>query len=487
MDIYPTYIDVTNLPFEILAANPSVSNAIPNDSLDDSEAIQVVIDWLTAQRLAGFSDKVTIFIPEGVFNLEKTLEVDTPKIKFEGADAGLTILQNADTFQVGLEGLSDSGDRVDSINREAYLFDLHKNADNVTFANMTLSGQEIHGAIFGVKSDYLTISGVEFKNFLWSSVRIFNTSGLMIHDNVFVDAAGRSKGDSGQAGGSIYATYLSNSEIHNNHISTSGKRRGNVFGIKGQQFRNTHIHHNTIITNFAIELPHKNDHFVEINHNFLGGAVSIPKFAGGSVPQDGFTFHIHHNYFTESYSLEWARNGAEIDHNVFFFDKEQDRGNLIGNFGMEPALGPTKFHNNLILNPGRGIFWSKGIYENFSFYNNEVIANETVTPRINGLFGFNSQTDFSTIEIRDNIIEVNGISRPLMRNEASYGAVIENNMLINVSDIDKFENLDTGSPRGLLEPFLFQVGVNGEFTVDGSELRDRATKQVDKIKLTRVD
>ncbi|MEM9213619.1 MAG: LamG-like jellyroll fold domain-containing protein [Cyanobacteria bacterium P01_F01_bin.150] len=461
-------LNITDLPAEILIANPGLTNAIANDNQDDANTIQTVVDWLTGQRAMGVMDETTIYIPAGTFDLATSIEVDTPNIIFEGAGPGLTVLQNANTFQVDTAELVDVGVNINSVNRDAYLFDLDKNADNVIFRDLTVTGAEVHGAIFGVRLDDLEISEVEFNDFAWSSIRLFNSSNAKIHNNVFLDAGGQAK--NGATGGSIYGTFLADSEIYNNVISRSENREINVFGIKGRQFRNTRIHHNTINAGFAIELPFENDHFVEIDHNFLNGAVSIPKFGGGSVPDNGFTFHIHHNYFQRSYSLEWARNGAEIDHNVFALDIEQDRGNLISNFGDEAAEGPTKFHNNLIINPGRGIFWSAGVYNNFSFYNNEIIANETVTPRSEGLFSFNDNTDFSTIEIKDNIISVNGIPRPLIRREASYAATIENNTLINVSDADQFDNLNTGAPRGLLAPLLFTVGARDEFTVDGANL-----------------
>jgi hypothetical protein len=463
-------IDITNLPDIILEANPGLSNAVANDGLDDSRTIQTVIDWLEDQRSAGATGKVSIYIPEGVFDIAETIEVTTSDIAFEGAGAGVTILQNAETFQVGTDGLPDGEVVIDGINRDAYLFDLDENVDNLLFTRMTLTGPEIHGAIFGLLTDNLEISQIEFNDFLWSSIRLFIVSNAKIHSNLFIDAGGQANGTDGVTGGSIFATYLSNSEIYNNSIFKSETRQSNVYGIKGREFRNTRIHHNQIDVNFSIELPFENDNFVEIDHNYLNGVISIPKFAGGLVPENGFTFHIHHNYFTQSYSLEWAHNGVEVDHNVFVFSLEQDYGNLISNFDPEPAEGPTKFHNNLILNPGRGIAWHNGIYNNFSFYNNEVLVNETITPRTEGLFGFNSNTDFSTVEIRDNVIKVNGISRPLMRNPESYSAIIQNNTLVNIADIDNFENSDTGAPRGLLEPLLFNVGVNGEFLVDGFDL-----------------
>ncbi|MEM9119363.1 MAG: right-handed parallel beta-helix repeat-containing protein [Cyanobacteria bacterium P01_F01_bin.56] len=474
LEAFINNIDITNLPQEILAANPGLVNAVANDEQNDADAIQAAIDWLTAQREAGFTDQSTIYIPVGVFDLAKTLQVNTPDITFEGAGAGLTVLQNADTFQIGTQGLPDSGVGLDSVNRDAYLFNLDNDADDVTFTNLTLTGPEVHGAIFGSRTDGLEISQSEFNDFTWSSVRLFNASDVAIYDNLFIDAGGQAEEPNRVVGGSIYATFLKDSVIYNNQISKSGEQEGNVFGIKGRQFRNTRIYQNTIDTNFAIELPFENDQFVEIDHNFLGGAVSIPKSGGGSIPEDGYTFHIHHNYFTQSYSLEFARNGTEIDHNVFVFDTEEDNGNLISSFGLEPAPGPTKFHNNLILNPGRGVFWSRGVYDNFSFHNNEVIVNDTVNARMEGLFGFNSDTDFSTIEIKDNIIEVNGSARPLMRNEASYQATIENNTLSNVADADEFANPNTGVQRGLIEPLLFQVGANNEFTVDGFNLQPTA-------------
>ena len=462
----PTTIDITDLPQEVFVAYPGLDNAVPNDNRDDADTIQAVLDWVANQSTA-----VTLYIPEGVFDLAETLTIDRANITVKGAGTGRTVLQHANSFKVGTRGLPDGETVFDSVNQEAYLFTLEPNADQVTLSNMTLTGPAIHGAVFSGRNQGLLLNNLEFKDFLWSAVRLFEVRDARIHDNVFVDAGGQADGDSGITGGSIFATYLKDSEIYNNSISKSSEHEGNVYGIKGREFRNTRIYNNTIKTNFAIELPFENDHFVEIHHNYLNGVISVPKFGGGDVPEDGFSFHIHHNYFTQSYSLEWARNSAEVNHNVFVFNTDKDNGNLISNFGTEPAKGPTKFYNNLIVNPGRGVVWHEGVYNNFSFYNNEVIANPTKTPRTEGLFGFNPKTDFSTIEIRDNLIRVNGASRPLMRNPESYRAVIKNNDLINIADVNDFENPNTGAPQGLLEPLSFRVGVNGEFLVDGVELK----------------
>ena len=473
----PDVIDITNLPKAVFVAHPGLDNAVPNDGQDDSRTIQTALKWLKAERAAGNTQVSTIYMPEGVYDLAKTLNVNAPGITFKGAGANRTTLQNANSFKVGTDELPDGETVFDSINQKAYLFALKPAANNVSFSNMTLSGADIHGAIFSGRNNGLRIKGLEFNDFLWSAVRLFDVRNAKIHNNVFIDAGGQSNGDSGTTGGSIFATYLKNSEIYNNRISKTRQRDGNVYGIKGREFRNTRIYNNTINTNFAIELPFENDHFVEIDHNYLNGAISVPKFAGGDIPEDGFTFHIHHNYFTRSYSLEWARNGVEVNHNVFMFNPDKDGGNLVSNFGEEPSNGPTKFHNNLIVNPGRGVVWHEGIYNNFSFYNNEIIANQTKTPRTNGLFGFNKQTDFSTIAIKNNLIKVKGVPRPLMRNLESYGAVIENNELVNVSDTNKFDNPRTDAPLGLVEPLAFRVGAEDEFSVNGAEISATANSQ----------
>ncbi|MEM9808068.1 MAG: right-handed parallel beta-helix repeat-containing protein [Cyanobacteria bacterium P01_D01_bin.56] len=461
-----TVFKITDLPQEVLNASPGLTNAIANDRRNDADTIQGVVNWIQAEQSAGNLGKSMIYLPPGTYDLAETVKVNTDDIIFKGGGKSRTTIKSQ--FKVGFTGVPDGENEIGAANRNAYLFDLGQQADNISFRGMALTGPEIHGAIFGNRTNGLTIHNMEFNGFLWSAVRLFSASNANIYNNRFVDAGGET--DDGVTGGSIFATYLKDSEISHNHIAKSGERDSNVYGIKGRQFENTRIHHNTIRTNFAIELPFEHDSFVEIDHNFLDGVISVPKFAGGKVPKDGFTFHIHHNYFKQSYSLEWARNGAEVNNNVFAFDPAKDYGNLISNFDPDPAQGPTKFHNNLILNPGRGIAWHKGIYNNFAFYNNEVIANTTVTPRKEGFFGFNPETDFSTIEIRDNVIKANGISRPLMRNQASYGAVIENNTLVNVADVDKFNNPNTGARRGLQAPLRFQVGAGNEFTVDGAEL-----------------
>ena len=183
------------------------------------------------------------------------------------------------------------------------------------------------------------------------------------------------------------------------------------------------------------------------------------------VLENELAYHIHHNWLKRSYALEWARNAVEIDHNLFDFNVVDGGGNLISNHGDKASPGFTLFHDNLIKNPGLGIFWTKGIYNQFRFYNNHVKANNLSMNQ--GLFEFHPQTNFQTIEIRDNIIEnTPNNPRPLVRNQESYAAIIENNTLENISDTSAYNNPQKQGVQGLLEPLYFQVGVDGEYTVN---------------------
>jgi nitrous oxidase accessory protein len=409
----------------------------------------------------------TIEIAAGTFEIPRSLQ---PKrgMTIKGAGAEKTILIATPSWDPDTTTLPDNATKSSSMDGSAYLFDLRSSIHSVTIADMTLDGaRNLHGVLCGNNCDTLEMYNLIIRNVIWSSIRTFRMGYAKIHDNEFIDAGGRVK----HSGGALYQTWVEHSEFWNNRImATDRHSSGHFYGFKGRQGNYCRFHHNTVLVNFSLEYPFENDREVEIDHNYFTGVISIPKFAGGNANTGSYSFHIHHNYLTSSYAIEYTRNGAKIDHNLFDFNVSSDGGNLISSFGSEPAEGPTIFHDNLIKNPGRGILWSRGIYNNFAFYNNHIIANTTKTPRKDGLFGLNTGTDFSTIEIRDNILECNDTPRPLMRNDESYGAVIENNTLVAVSDSAQFENPSTDAARGPTEPHHFHVGVNDEYLVDGWDI-----------------
>jgi hypothetical protein len=428
----------------------------------------------TAELVAAVSNGQpgdTVVLTAGTFELTESLRLKAG-MKLRGAGVGKTIVTNAATWRPGNAGLElDEGAQIGGIDCSKYLISLQRDLADISVSDLTLQGAALPGGICGIASDRVELLRLEFKNFIWAGARIFLSQGAKIQGNSFFDAAGKRDGTSGPSGGALFLTYFSNADISGNRFARSPGNDG--YGVKGREARNVRIHDNTIDVFFSIELPFESDHNVEIDHNYLGGAISVPKYGGGSVPPGGYTFHIHHNYIKTSYSLEYQRNAVEIDHNLFDFSTQDDGGNLISGFDPVPAaLGGTKMHDNLIKNPGRGIYWSEGVYNGFAFYNNHVRGETTVTPRTEGLFDFRparegATTDFATIEIRDNIIELTGTERPLLRNEESRAALISNNALTGVSDATSYGNAAADRPRGPLAPLCFRLGADREWTVDG--------------------
>ncbi len=437
---------------------------------DANSPINTVADLVKAVNDG--AEGSTIIIAPGTYALSAPLE---PKsgMTITGAGMDQTIITHVAEWKPATSTLPDPEMRTKGMDTNAYLIRLKDKAEKVTISGLTLLGPQLHGGIFGVDNTHLHIHAVRIKDTLWTGIRTFSMQHAKIIDNEFIDAGGRwEKGKPGVkggiTGGAIFAIWMKDTEIaHNRFTRTQMDKQDEFYGIKVRQGKRCHVHHNTIMVNFSIEFPFENDEDVEIDHNICDGTISIPKHAGGPVPESGKTFHIHHNVFHNSYSIEFVRNGVEINNNLFTFETDKDWGNLISGFGKADAKGPAKFHNNLIKNPGRGVIWINEPYNGLEIRNNHIITNTTTTPRTEGLFGFNSKCDFSTFVIKDNIIECIGQARPLLRTPESYKSLIENNQLTNVSDTDKYDNKKTDKKTGLEAPLQFKAGVHEEYTVDG--------------------
>jgi len=415
----------------------------------------------------------TIEIGAGTFELDAPLE---PKagMTLKGSGQDRTIITHKSGWKPSVKTLPDPEMKTAGMDTYAYLIRLVDKAEEITISDMTLRGPQMHGAIYGWANHGLHLHHLRIKDTQWSGIRTFGMKDARIHDCEFIDAGGRWKRggmpgvDGGITGGAIFAIWMTDSEIsHNRFERTQMNKADEFYGIKIRQGKRSRVHHNTIEVNFSIEFPFENDQDVEIDHNICHGTISIPKHAGGPVPESGRTFHIHHNLLKNSYAIEFVRNGVEIDHNLFDFDINKDHGNLISGFGNSLAKGPASFHNNMISNPGRGVVWINEPYSNFEIRNNHIRTRSTATPRKEGLFAFNSNSDLQSIRICDNIIECLGVSRPLLRGEKNDGVVIRNNTLINVSDKSRYKNPQSDQTVGLEEPLQFECGVHGEVLVNG--------------------
>ena len=431
----------------------------------------------TAELIAATTNDAnnqTIRLAAGTYELPKQLRLK-PGTRLIGAGMSKTTITHTKEWKASPKALPDPETRLKGFDMDSYLIRVEDKADAVEIANLTFRGPQVHGAIFGMSTTNLHLHHVKIQDVMWSGLRTLNMRKARIHDCEFVDAGGKWKKGGivpeergGISGGAMFLTWVKDSEIaHNRFVRTMKGNPRRHFGIKGRQGKRCRIHHNTISFGFSIEFPFEGDEDMEIDHNVLRGAVSIPKHAGGKVPKSGRTFHIHHNYFTTSYAIEFVRNGVEIDHNLFNFDTQQDGGNLISGFGKVAAPGPAKFHNNLVSNPGRGVIWINEPYGEFEIRNNHIITRTTATPRKEGLFSLRSQSNFEKLTIRNNIIECLGQPRPLLRNKDMYAAKVTNNRLTNVADADRFEPPASTEQVGPEEPLKFRCGVHDEFLVDG--------------------
>lgn len=445
----------------------STANEIPVTTVDE---LLLATDTATAGDV--------IRVAKGTYELPRQLKLSSG-IQLIGAGIDQTILTHRPEWAPSTQSLPDPETKTQGLDSTAYLIHLQKQASRISVSNMTLLGPQLHGAIFGHRNSDLELHHLKIQDTLWSGIRTLSMQNASIHDCQFIDAGGRwkrggipgSKG--GITGGAVFATWMKDSRIFDNVFRrTQSAKQDEFYGIKVRQAKHCRIHHNTIEVNFSLELPFENDEDVEIDHNDLHGTVSIPKHSGGSVPESGRTFHIHHNLFRDTYSIEFVRNGVEVDHNLFHFDVTKDHGNLISGFGKAPASGPALIHNNLISNPGRGVVWINEPYSHLVIRNNHIVTRTTKTPRTEGLFGFNRDCEFGSIVIQDNIIECIGTSHPLFRNDESYRSVVTNNKLINVADADRFpKSADKTNSPGPQSTLNFRCGANERLHVDGWQVQ----------------
>lgn len=438
----------------------------------------------TAEELMSTVDQAeegsVIRLEPGIYSIERPLELKTG-MTLEGSGIDATVITPIESWAPTTTTLPDPEMKTKGLDSHAYLIRLNDKASDVTVSKMTLRGPQIHGAIFGFGNDDLHLHHLKIDDTLWTGIRTFAMRRARIHDCQFIDAGGKWKRggepgiDGGISGGGIFAVWMKDSEIsHNRFARTQQGKENSFFGVKARQGKRCRIHHNTIEVNFSIELPFENDEDIEIDHNVCTGTISIPKHAGGPVPESGRTFHIHHNWMKSSYAIEFVRNGVEIDHNLFDFDIDQDHGNLISGFGRTPAKGPASFHHNLVSNPGRGVVWINEPYANFEIYRNHIITRTTATPRTEGLFAFNDSSDLSTIVIRDNLIECIGQPRPLLRKLEGSSIRLSGNRLVNKGQLGDNTDSETkfiAGHSGPEAPLRFQCGVHDEYSVDQWQVR----------------
>ena len=223
-----------------------------------------------------------IDVAPGTYTLDSSLKLGAG-VTLRGAGAGQTVIRSADAWRADFTARPEELD-FRRARPENYLIDLGNDATNAAVRNLTLTGPTIYGGVYGNSPDGLVLSGLELRGFGWSGVRLFRTENATITNNTFVDAGNRING---RSGGQMFLTYQSSTP----KLPTTGSpapTAATSTASRAGSSATTRIHHNTINpTFFAVELPFENDVGVEIDHNYLAGGVSVPKFAGGPTEIDG--------------------------------------------------------------------------------------------------------------------------------------------------------------------------------------------------------
>ena len=343
--------------------------------------------------------------------------------------------------------------------------------DNITVKNMRLRSDPEHritGGILATASKHLEIHDLIFEDFRWSGVFLNVCQDLVVTKCRFEDAStDRMK----HWGGHIRSRYLKDAEISHNRIIG---RVGGGYGYKAGGHTNARIHHNFIDIKggFGIESAHENEYGVEIDHNWINHCISIPKGGQASDPNErgfAYSFWIHHNFLSHSYTIEGPRNHLIFENN--YVNISHPNGRVYTHHGGINH-GPVTIRNNVIENVDRALVWmNNGLAENIYVYNNSIFWGDA-GDRTGGLLGVGKAERFNNWVFRNNLV-VAAWSRPRQivwdKPEIREKMTITNNLFLNCHSFPEgnFSETDPGLNREGDKPNPFWLPVGAEsFVVD---------------------
>ncbi len=245
--------------------------------------------------------------------------------------------------------------------------------EDVTINSLELcSGPEhrITGAVFIRDGTNIKLQSLNVHDFRWNGLRVTFSKDVEILNCTMTDAS--TERIPGREGGLVRTRWLKNSRIHHNFIIA---RQTIGYGYKGGGHENVRFDHNFVDTRyFAYESPFENEFGVEIDHNYLTACISIPKFKQADPAKKGcdYSYRIHHNYLTDSYTIEGPRGYLEFDHN--WVHVEKPGGRIYSHHGAE-SHGPIRLHHNVIENVDRSVVWmNEGLIQDMQVYHNTIFC-----------------------------------------------------------------------------------------------------------------
>ena len=347
-----------------------------------------------------------------------------------------------------------------------YLIAFEK-ANDIKIHSLALASDpphRINGAIRSFRSENVTLQNLVIEEFRWAGIHAEINQQLTILECRLRNASmERSK----YWGGHIRTRYLRDSEIAHNRIEAES----GGYGYKGGGHTGMTFHHNYVDTPyFAFESAHENEHGVEIHHNYMTACISIPKSVQSPDPtKQGFdyTFWIHHNYLTDSYTIEGPRNHLRVDHNWIHIEKPN--GRVYTHHGGTNH-GPVWFHHNVVENVDRGLIWmNEGLAERIYVYNNTVFCADAGT-RTGALLGAWTAERLNDWQFKNNVV-VAAWSQPRsllnMKRGVPEKISVKRNLFVNVLDVPEGNIVDEtpGLARRGDKPGPFYVPAGGESVV----------------------
>ncbi|MEM7697631.1 MAG: hypothetical protein AAF236_04415 [Verrucomicrobiota bacterium] len=370
---------------------------------------------------------------------------------------------------------SSEWELVDEFKPDSPLEDEHliafKKKENITIKNLALASEPEHritGAISATASKGLVFVGLGLRDFRWSGIFLNVCQDVDLGDCRFDDC---STDKMRHWGGNIRTRYLKNSRIHHNRIR---QVTGGGYGYKAGGHTDVRIDHNIfdIKHGFAIESAHENEYGVEIDHNYLSHCISIPKGGQAADPTEkgyAYSFWIHHNYSTHSYTIEGPRNHLIFEHNHVYISHNNGRC-YTHHGGLND--GPVTIRHNVFENVDRALVWmNQGRANNIFVYNNTVLLADAAE-RSGPILGAGNPERFKNWQFKNNlVIAPYGRPRRVHPNRDDLTALIEieNNLFINCLDVPdgNFTDTDPGLAQEDAKPSPFYLPVDASsFVVD---------------------
>ncbi|MEO0446219.1 MAG: right-handed parallel beta-helix repeat-containing protein, partial [Verrucomicrobiota bacterium] len=348
-----------------------------------------------------------------------------------------------------------------------------KKQSTIRIQNLSLLSDPEHritGGIYATASKGLVFEGLRLRDFRWNGVFLNVCQEVDLGHCHFEDTSVEKMR---YWGGQIRTRYLTSSEIHNNRIIG---RNGGGYGYKAGGHTDVRIHHNFIDhkKGFGIESAHENEYGVEIDHNWINNCISIPKGGQASDPNGkGFpySFWIHHNVLSHSYTIEGPRNHLIFEHN--WVNVSSPNGRIYTQHGGTNH-GPVTIRYNVIENVDRALVWmNNGLAENISVYHNTIFAADAGV-RTGRLIGAGKPERFDNWTFKNNLV-VAAWSQPRAIASADPEVLakmsVEGNLFINCTEIPEgeknFKDMDPGLVREGEKPSAFYAPVSAEsFVVD---------------------